>query len=53
MGLVYLGLYLVLARLLRITEVTDVMKLITRRLRGREVTIAQRVDASRGPDVPA
>ncbi len=33
-GLAYLGAYVVLARLLRITEVTDVMKLITRRLRG-------------------
>ena len=33
-GLVFLGVYVVLARLLRITEVTDVMKLLTRRLRG-------------------
>ena len=32
-GVLYLGLYLVLARLLRLTEVTDVMKLVTRRLR--------------------
>jgi putative peptidoglycan lipid II flippase len=31
-GLVYLGIYLGVARLLRISEVTDVMRLVTRRL---------------------
>ncbi|MCW2844297.1 MAG: murein biosynthesis integral rane protein MurJ [Nocardioides sp.] len=34
-GLVFLGLYLGLARLLRITEVTEVVSLVTRRLPGR------------------
>ena len=34
-GLVYLALYLGLARMLRITEVNDVMALVTRRLSGR------------------
>ena len=34
-GLVYLGVYLALARVVRLTEVTDVTKLITRRLRRR------------------
>jgi putative peptidoglycan lipid II flippase len=31
-GLLYLGIYLGLAKVLRITEVTDVMRLVTSRL---------------------
>ena len=31
-GLAFLGIYLGVARLLRISEVTDVMRLVTRRL---------------------
>jgi putative peptidoglycan lipid II flippase len=34
-GVTYLAVYLLLARLLRISEVNDVMALVTRRLRGR------------------
>ena len=34
-GVVYLSIYLGIARLLRISEVNDVMALVTRRLRGR------------------
>jgi putative peptidoglycan lipid II flippase len=34
-GAAYLAIYVGLARLLRISEVNDVMALITRRLRGR------------------
>jgi putative peptidoglycan lipid II flippase len=34
-GVVYLSIYVGLARLLRISEVNDVMALVTRRLRGR------------------
>ena len=34
-GVVYLSLYLAIARMLRISEVNDVMALVTRRLRGR------------------
>ena len=34
-GLLYLGIYLGVARLLRIDEVTDVMRLVTRRLTGK------------------
>ncbi len=37
-GAGYLATYLGVARLLRITEVNDVMALITRRLRGRRGT---------------
>ena len=34
-GVVFLAVYLGAARLLRISEVNDVMALVTRRLRGR------------------
>jgi len=34
-GLAYLGIYLGVAKLLRISEVTDVMRLVTRRLTGK------------------
>jgi putative peptidoglycan lipid II flippase len=34
-GLVYLAIYLGMAKMLRITEVTDVMRLVTRRLTGK------------------